>query len=86
KRVLPGSFDRHRKLVERLDELVAAVVEADLYSTGLAQTLGVSVRTLQTAVQHICGVSLHQHLRSKRMWSVRKLLVKGSPLLTVTAA
>lgn len=86
KRVLPGSFDRHRKLVERLDELVAAVGEADLYSTGLAQTLGVSVRTLQTAVQHICGVSLHQHLRSKRMWSVRKLLVKGSPLLTVTAA
>lgn len=86
KQALPGSFDRHRKLVERLDELVAAVGEVDLYSTSLAQTLGVSVRTLQTAVQHICGVSLHQHLRSKRMWSVRKLLVKGGPLLTVTAA
>jgi AraC family ethanolamine operon transcriptional activator len=86
KQALPGSFARHRKLVERLDELVAAVGAADLYSTSLAQTLGVSVRTLQTAVQHICGVSLHQHLRSKRMWSVRRLLVKGSPLLTVTAA
>ncbi len=86
KQALPGSFDRHRKLVERLDELVAAAGEADLYSTSLAETLGVSVRTLQTAVQHICGVSLHQHLRSKRMWLVRKLLVKGGPLLTVTAA
>ncbi|MCC8978376.1 AraC family transcriptional regulator [Bradyrhizobium acaciae] len=86
KRVLPGSFDRHQKLVERLDELVTAVGAADLYSSSLAQTLGVSVRTLQTAVQHVRGVSLHQHLRSKRMWSVRRLLVKGSPLLTVTAA
>ncbi|UFX45962.1 helix-turn-helix domain-containing protein [Bradyrhizobium sp. 41S5] len=86
RQALPGSFDRHRKLVERLDELVAVAGEADLYSSSLAQTLGVSVRTLQTAVQHVCGVSLHQHLRSKRMWSVRKLLVKGSPLLTVTAA
>jgi AraC family ethanolamine operon transcriptional activator len=86
KRAPPGSFDRHRKLVERLDELVATVGEADLYSASLALTLGVSVRTLQTAVQHVCGVSLHQHLRSKRMWLVRKLLVKGGPLLTVTAA
>jgi AraC-like DNA-binding protein len=74
------------KRVERLDELVATVGEADLYSASLALTLGVSVRTLQTAVQHVCGVSLHQHLRSKRMWLVRKLLVKGGSLLTVTAA
>ncbi|WP_050402619.1 AraC family transcriptional regulator [Bradyrhizobium embrapense] len=86
KRALPGSFDRHRKLVERLDELLATIGDADLYSSALAQTLGTSVRTLQTAVQHVHGVSLHQHIRSKRMWSVRKLLVKGSPLLTVTAA
>ncbi|MGY3486555.1 AraC-like DNA-binding protein [Bradyrhizobium sp. USDA 4011] len=86
KRAPPGSFDRHRKLVERLDELVATLGQADLYSASLAQTLGVSVRTLQTAVQRVFGVSLHQHLRSKRMWSVRKLLVKGGPLVTVTAA
>lgn len=86
KRALPGSFDRHRKLVERLDELMATIGDADLYSSALAQTLGTSVRTLQTAVQHVHGVSLHQHIRSKRMWLVRKLLVKGSPLLTVTAA
>lgn len=82
----PGSFDRHRKLVERLDELVTAVGQTDLYSSVLAQALGVSVRTLQTAVQNVCGVSLHQHLRAKRMWSARKLLVKGGALVTVTAA
>ncbi|WP_298280589.1 helix-turn-helix domain-containing protein [uncultured Bradyrhizobium sp.] len=86
KQARPGSFGRHRKLVERLDELAEALGGTDLYSCDLAQTLGVSIRTLQTAVQHVCGVSVHQYLRSKRMWLVRKLLVTGRPLLTVTAA
>jgi AraC family ethanolamine operon transcriptional activator len=82
----PGSFGRHRKLVSRLDELADMRMGAALYSEELARSLGVSVRTLQTSVQQVHGVSLHQYLRSRRLWSVRKLLVTGSPLLTVMAA
>ena len=82
----PGSYDKHRKLIERLDELVELLGSAPLYSDDLARTLGVSVRTLQTATQAIHGVSLHQYLRTKRLWSVRKQLVIGNTGLTVKAA
>jgi AraC family ethanolamine operon transcriptional activator len=81
-----GSFGRHRRLVSHLDELADAQAGAALYSGELAQSLCVSVRTLQSAVQHIHGVSLHQYLRNRRLWATRKLLVSGSPLLTVSAA
>lgn len=44
-----GSFDKHRKLIARLDELVALFGSRPLYSDDLAAALGVSARTLQTA-------------------------------------
>ncbi len=45
-----------------------------------------SVRTLQSATKTIHGMSLHQYLRLKRLWSTRKLLVSGNAGLTVKAA
>jgi AraC family ethanolamine operon transcriptional activator len=85
-RARPGSFDRHRKLVERLEEHVELLGSAPLYSDELARALGVSVRTLQSATQAVHGMSLHRYLRIKRLWSARKQLATGSTGLTVKAA
>ncbi|GGI22410.1 helix-turn-helix domain-containing protein [Bradyrhizobium guangdongense] len=82
----PGSFDRHRKLIARLDEVVELFGSQPLYSDDLATALGVSVRTLQTATQVVHGVSLHHYLRLKRLWAVRVLLMTGGGGLTVKAA
>jgi AraC family ethanolamine operon transcriptional activator len=83
--VRPGSFDRHRKLVARLDELTLLFGGSPLYSDDLARSLGVSVRTLQTATHAVHGVSLHHYLRLKRLWSVRTQLMTGGTGLTVKA-
>ncbi len=85
-RARPGTYDRHRRLVERLDEQADLLGSAPLYSDDLAQALGVSVRTLQTATKVVHGMSLHHYLRLKRLWSTRKLLVSGNAGLTVKAA
>lgn len=85
-RARPGSYDRHRRLVDRLDEQVTLLGGTPLYSEDLAQALGVSVRTLQSATRTVHGVSLHHYLRLKRLWSARKQLTTGSTGLTVKAA
>jgi AraC-like DNA-binding protein len=81
----PRSFDHHRKLIARLDELIRANSAAPLYSDELARGIGASVRTLQTATQAVHGMSLHQHLRLRRLWSTRCQLTTGLPGLTVQA-
>jgi AraC family ethanolamine operon transcriptional activator len=86
RRARAGSFDKHRKIVAKLDELVQTSPADPLFSDGLAKSLGTSVRTLQTAVQAVHGMSLHQHLRLKKLWWVRSELLTGNPLLTVRAA
>ncbi|MDN5001459.1 helix-turn-helix domain-containing protein [Bradyrhizobium sp. GCM10027634] len=82
----PGTFDKHRKLIARLDEVVELFGNQPLYSEDLAAALGVSARTLQTATQAVHGVSLHHYLRLKRMWAVRIQLMTGASGLTVKAA
>lgn len=82
----PGSFNRHRGLIARLDEVVEFFGSKPLYSDDLAAALDVSVRTLQIAAQAVHGVSLHHYLRLKRLWSVRVQLMTGGDGLTVKAA
>ena len=82
----PGSFDRHRKLIAQLDEVVELFGSKPLYSDDLAAALGVSARTLQVATQAVHGVSLHHYLRLKRLWAVRIQLMTGGDGLTVKAA
>jgi AraC-like DNA-binding protein len=65
------SFEHYRKIVARLDELVVEATPTPLYSDDLASSLGVSVRTLQTATRAVQGMTLHQYLRLKRLWLVR---------------
>jgi AraC-like DNA-binding protein len=80
------AFERHRKLVSKLDEFAHLHPEMPLYSESLARELGTSVRTLQLAVQAVHGASLHQHLRNKRLWSLRAQLAKGMPATSVSSA
>ena len=80
------ALERHRKLVLRLDEFAYSHPEIPLYSDALARELGTSVRTLQLAVQAIHGASLHQHLRNKRLWSLRAQLARGMPATSVSSA
>lgn len=76
----------HRRIVSRLDEFAHAHPELPLYSEALANELGTSVRTLQAAVNAIHGASLHQHLRNRRLWSLRAQLAKGLPMTSVSSA
>ncbi len=81
-----GSFDKHRRLIARLDEVAALFGGKPLYSDDLANALGVSVRTLQTAAHAVHGVSLHHYLRLKRLWSVRMQLMSAGNGVTIKAA
>lgn len=81
-----GSYDKHRKLIAHLDEVAAQFGSEPLYSDDLAAALGISVRTLQVATHTVHGVSLHNYLRLKRLWSVRVQLMSGGNGMTVKAA
>ncbi|WP_145658897.1 AraC family transcriptional regulator [Bradyrhizobium stylosanthis] len=80
------AFEGYRKLVSKLDDFAHSHPEIPLYSEALARELGTSVRTLQLAVQAVHGASLHQHLRSKRLWCLRAQLAKGKPATSVSSA
>jgi AraC family ethanolamine operon transcriptional activator len=81
-----GSFDKHRKLIAHLDEVVALFGSRPLYSDDLSRALGVSVRKLQTATRAAHGMSLHHYLRLKRLWSARMQLMIGRAGSSVKSA
>jgi AraC family ethanolamine operon transcriptional activator len=54
-------------------------------TTELAERVGVSVRTLQSATLAICGMSPHRYSRVLRLWSVRKQLRIGPGRRSVKA-
>jgi AraC family ethanolamine operon transcriptional activator len=82
----PGSFERHRKLVMRIDDLAHEEPATPLSTKELARSLGASVRTLHTAVQAVHGMGLHRYVRLKRLWLVRHQLSRGLPGQSVRAA
>ncbi|MBR0778687.1 AraC family transcriptional regulator [Bradyrhizobium diazoefficiens] len=86
RRASPRAFERHCKLVSRLDDFARSHPETPLYSDALAHELGTSIRTLQLAVNAVHGASLHQHLRNRRLWSLRAQLAKGMPMTSVSSA
>lgn len=51
----------------------------------MAERVGVSVRTLQSATQAICGMSPHRYSRVLRLWSVRRQLRTGPARRSVKA-
>jgi methylphosphotriester-DNA--protein-cysteine methyltransferase len=86
KRPTPGSLGRHRKIVAALDEAIREFPTIPLYSEDLAVRCGISVRTLQTAVNAVHGLSLHHYLRLRRLWSVRCQLMTGAAGVSIKAS
>jgi AraC-like DNA-binding protein len=67
-------FRIFRDVEAALSEYIAQPV----YSGDLAAQIGVSVRTMDDAVQRYRGMSLHRYLRLRRLWLVRKQLLAGT--------
>jgi AraC family ethanolamine operon transcriptional activator len=79
------SLNRYAQIVSTFDEILTLSPADVHYSEELARRCGVSVRTLQTAIMTIRGMSIHHYLRHRRLWTVRKRLMVGGPGLTVKA-
>ncbi|MFC0240611.1 AraC family transcriptional regulator [Rhodopseudomonas telluris] len=70
--------ERFLSIVKGIDEIIFANPANPIYSGELARALGVSVRTIHTAVLQYRGMSLHRYLRLKRLWLVRQRLLSGN--------
>jgi AraC family ethanolamine operon transcriptional activator len=81
----PVSLARYKGIVDRVDRLLS-LNPIDAANEKLADEIGVSVRTLQTASQSVCGMAIHRYTRLKRLWSVRRQLRTGATGLTVKAS
>ncbi len=81
-----ASAMRYKAIVDRVDDIVYADPTGNLSCERLAEAMGISVRTLQTAAQHVCGSSVHQYSRLRRLWSVRQQLRSGPSGLTIKAS
>ncbi|KYG99063.1 helix-turn-helix domain-containing protein [Bradyrhizobium sp. DOA1] len=78
--------ERSIKLIQRIDDYVAAHPTAPIYTADLASEFGVSIRTLGGAVSKVRGMSLHQYIRLKRLWATRARLLKGGGATVATCA
>lgn len=78
--------ERSIKLVQRIDDYVAAHPTAPIYTAELAREFGVSIRTLGGAVSKVRGMSLHQYIRLKKLWATRSRLLKGGGATVTTCA
>jgi AraC family ethanolamine operon transcriptional activator len=72
-----ASLIAHVQFIRKIDEICEANPSAPVYSDQLARELGTSIRTLHSAALNIRGMTLHQYLRTKRLWAVRKELMSG---------
>ena len=79
------SMSSYKTIVDRVDHLLG-LNPLDTANERLADEIGISVRTLQTASQSVCGLSAHRYSRLRRLWSVRRQLRSGAPGLTVKAS
>lgn len=76
-RCIPNAGARSARLVQQIDDYVAAYPTAPIYTADLAGELGVSIRTLGGAVAKVRGMSLHQYIRLKRLWATRTQLLRS---------
>lgn len=77
---------RYKEILDRIDAAISTNPTVDPTIENLAEEIGVSVRTLQTASRSLCGVGLHKYSRLRRLWSVRRQLRTGAAGLTVKAS
>ena len=79
------SFQTSVHIVDRIEEILASELSQPVYSNELAARLHVSVRTMNSAISRIRGMSLHRYLRSRRLWSVRRQLLAGDETTQIKA-
>ncbi|MCP3463326.1 helix-turn-helix domain-containing protein [Bradyrhizobium sp. CCGUVB23] len=77
---------RYKEIVDRVDRAMNTNWVTDLNCERLADEIGISVRTMHTAVHAVCGSSPHRYGQLKRLWAVRRQLRNGAPGLTVRAS
>ena len=80
------TMSRYKEILDRIETAVAINPTRDAAIEGLADEIGVSVRTLQTASRSISGLGIHRYSRLRRLWSVRRQLRSGASGLTVKAS
>jgi AraC family ethanolamine operon transcriptional activator len=85
-RSAPSASARSARLVQQIDDYVAAYPTSPIYTANLADEFGVSVRTLSGAVAKMRGMSLHQYIRLKRLWATRTQLLRTSGASVATCA
>ncbi|WP_083513902.1 helix-turn-helix domain-containing protein [Bradyrhizobium manausense] len=73
------------RIVAEMESLIRHDLTIWHKTTELAERVGVSVRTLQSATQAICGMSPHRYSRVLRLWSVRRQLRTGPARRSVKA-
>lgn len=66
------------KIFRDVEAALSEYITQPVYSGDLAKQIGVSVRTMDDAVQRYRGMSLHRYLRLRRLWLVRKRLLAGT--------
>ena len=82
----PLAGARSARLVQQIDDYVAAYPAAPIYTANLADEFGVSIRTLSSAVNKVRGMSLHQYIRLKRLWTTRSQLLGSGGASVATCA
>ncbi|GEC59487.1 AraC family ethanolamine operon transcriptional activator [Bradyrhizobium japonicum] len=77
--------ERYKRIIDHIDDAIMSTPASNNTCDELANELGISVRTLHTAAQSICGAGIHQYRRLRQLWLVRQHLRMGYPGLTVKA-
>jgi AraC-like DNA-binding protein len=77
------SFQNSLRIVKQIEARLSDHLGETIYSSELAGELGISVRTMHSAMLKIRGMSLHRYLRLRRLWAVRRQLLTGDRTLRV---
>ena len=80
-----ADFGIYLRMVRRLDEFLQHDTAQPIQSADIARQFGVSVRTLNNAVETIRGLSLRRYVGLRRLWNVRQQLVQGASAERVKA-
>lgn len=79
------ALQRYKSIIDQVDRLIG-LNPLDADNERLAEEIGISVRTLQTASRSVCHLATHRYSRLRRLWSVRRQLRGGATGLTVKAS
>jgi AraC family ethanolamine operon transcriptional activator len=71
------------RTLKAIDDLIDSKSSMPIYSQDVASDLGISVRALTNLMVKSNGKSLHQYLRLRRLWTVRRELLKGDPRIQI---